>query len=85
MFEMDELFESCTAVEPLNEVAQNLLTKIMNINNPMTFNEEFASDEDIQTLERELERLDISSTRWEEFRRTVGELDPHVVEDIMFI
>lgn len=49
------LFNSLRESPPFSEESQNLLERIMELDNPVDFNEEFASDEELDRLEDELD------------------------------
>lgn len=51
-----KIFDGCEEIKGFDPNAKTLLDKIMNIKTPMGFDDEFATDEELQTLEEELDR-----------------------------
>lgn len=54
---VSNLFENVSDVSVNNEL-QDLLNRIMAITNPMDFDDDFATDEQLEALEDEMDRLE---------------------------
>ena len=79
------LFEACNDIEPFDEECYNLLNKIMSITSPMKFDNRFATEEELNKLESELDRFNRRSTESETLKRTIEDLTPQKISGFIFI
>lgn len=56
---IERLYENCPEMNGFDESCQALLEKLMTVTSPMDFGDDFASDEELDRLEQELDRLDV--------------------------
>lgn len=59
--DISKVFEACQEIEPFSENAKELLKRIMAISSPMDFDNEFATDEQLEFLVSELNRFNTFS------------------------
>lgn len=83
--DVTKMFEQLTHTDFFSEDSLKLLNKIMKIDNPMKFDDAFASDEDLNKLEEELSGLETRTPRAREFKNAVLQLPPCKAPDISFI
>lgn len=83
--DVKKIFESCSDIEPFNSDCYELLEKVMSITSPMKFDDEFASEEDLDRLEAELDRFNMRSPEADTLRRTIQDLEPYQTNDFVFI
>lgn len=57
--DLQEFFDDLPEAEILGEELQELLTRLIAITNPMDFNDDFATDEQLEALENSLDNLEI--------------------------
>lgn len=55
---IDKLFENLPDEADFNPELQDLLNRIIAITNPMDFDNDFATDEQLEALENEMDRLE---------------------------
>lgn len=55
---IDKLFENLPDEVDFNPELQDLLDRIMALTNPMDFDDDFATDEQLEALEDEMDRLE---------------------------
>lgn len=79
------IFEACADIEPFDEECHKLLDKIMSITSPMKFDSGFATEEELDRLEAELDRFNRRSAESETLRRTLEELAPQKTSGFIFI
>jgi hypothetical protein len=79
------LFNNCPEVAGFSEGCQALLEKLMTITSPMDFNNDFASDEELDRLEQELDRLDTKNPNVESFKKIVVDLKEKKANGFIFI
>jgi hypothetical protein len=82
---IEKIFEQCANIEPFDEECYKLLNKIMSIVSPMKFDSEFASDEELDRLEAELDRFNRRSQESDTLVRTVTNLEPYKTNRFIFI
>jgi len=80
-----KIFEDCNDIEPFQTDCYKLLDKIMSITSPMKFDDEFASNEDLDRLEAELDRFNMRSPAADTLRQAVQELTPYQTGEFVFI
>ena len=85
MLNIEKIFNRCVAIESFNEDCYTLLNKIMSINSPMKFDDEFASDEELDRLEAELDRFNRRSRQADVLRNTIRALAPSQTNRFIFI
>lgn len=68
IMEINKLFESCPSLGDFDEESLTLLKEIMSLTSPMKFDNEFASDEQLDKLIEELDRFNKRGNRSDEFR-----------------
>jgi len=71
-----KIFEECTAIDGANEEGLKLLEKILAISSPMEFTDDFISEEDLDNLITEMERLDVKFPALKTFRSVLNSLPP---------
>ena len=52
-----QIFDSCDELREFNADCKELLDKLMGIKTPMSFDDDFATDAELQALEDELDRM----------------------------
>jgi len=82
---INKIFEACDDIDPFDVECSKLLDKIMSITSPMKFDSEFASDEELDRLEAELDRFNRRCPETDTLRRTLQELEPQKTSDFIFI
>jgi hypothetical protein len=85
MIDIDDVFEECVHTEPFSKECLELLERIMNIDNPMRFDDSFTTDKQLNQLEEELECLDRKSPRIHSFRDIVVNARPCLTDSKLFI
>lgn len=80
-----KVFENCVETEPFSENCYNLLNRIMSISSPVKFDNEFASEEELNNLESELDRFNIRNEVSNTLRTVLEGLQPHRTNDFTFI
>ena len=76
MENMTKIFEELTAINPLSSKSLELLNKMMNIDSPMNFTNEFASEKDLERLEEEIGRLYTISSLSKKLKNIIRILKP---------
>ena len=76
MSNVNKLFGELTHIDPFDKESLALLERVMGLDNPMRFDDDFASDEDLDKLEDELDNLDRKTPRANSFKNVVVELEP---------
>ena len=79
------IFEACDDIIPFDEDCIKLLDKIMSITSPMKFDDRFATDEELDRLESELDRFNKRSPESNMLRQVVENLDPQKTSKFIFI
>jgi len=82
---VEKMFDQLVHVDFFDEKCLELLNKIMELDNPMKFDDAFASDDDLDKLEDELERLETRAPQAVRFKQIVHGLAPCKVPDLPFI
>lgn len=80
-----KIFEECSDIEAFDEESYKLLEKLMSVSSPMKFDDEFASDEELDRLEAELDRFNRRSPEADTLRRAVRDLPPYQTGGFVFI
>lgn len=79
-----DIFEKLTD-NKFNEECLTLLNKIMSISSPMDFDDEFASEEELDLLISEMDRFNLISTRINLLRKAIDLAKPCESSDVVFI
>lgn len=80
-----KIFDGCVNIDPFNQECKVLLDKIMSLSSPMKFDDEFASDEELNRLEAELDRFNRRSRESETFRYAIERLPAYKTNNFIFI
>jgi len=83
--DIKNIFDSCVSLDPFNLESYSLLEKIMSITSPMKFDDSFASNEELDRLEAELDRFNLKSSEAEILRKIIWELEPKQTNNFVFI
>ena len=83
--DIELLFSSCPEIGGFSGGCQALLEKLMAITSPMDFDNDFANDEELDSLEQELDRMDIKSPNVESFKQIVVALKEKKARGFIFI
>lgn len=62
---VEKFFNGCVDIDPFDSECSKLLDKVMSVTSPMKFDADFASNEELDRLEAELDRFNIRSTESE--------------------
>ncbi|MFA5048332.1 MAG: hypothetical protein WC516_04915 [Patescibacteria group bacterium] len=71
---IDQIFENVPESTDFNIEAQELLNKIMAIKNPMDFDDDFATDIQLEALEDEMDRLESRMSKLLKFIDTLKKI-----------
>jgi hypothetical protein len=82
---IDKVFEGLIHIDPFDKESLELLERMMTLDNPMRFDDDFASDEALDKLEHELERVDRRTPRANSFKKTIEGLGPCRTSGAVFI
>lgn len=82
---IDNFYENCLAIDDITKKANILLEKILNIKNPMKFDDNFASEEDLESLEKMLDNTYSRNLSLNNFKEIFKELKPVKALRINFI
>lgn len=85
MVNVGKIFEQCVAIEGFNENCHELLDRVMELSSPMMFDDDFASDADLDRLVAELDRFNRRSREADALRRAVESLPAHQTNRFVFI
>ena len=80
-----KFYDDCLEIGGFSEQNGILLDKIMNISNPMDFNDDFANDEELDNLEQELDRVYSRDQNIDGFRGIFEDLKPIKSSFVTFI
>lgn len=75
MFSPVDFFNQLDEHEGVNE---ELLNRIMTIKSPMDFKDNFATDEELDDLIRDMEQESRQESKVEEFKKTIVEISPSI-------
>ncbi len=68
------LFDSCPEIPGFQEKHEVLLENILSISNPMDFDKDFASDDELDELELAIDRLGINNPNTGKFKKIIDNL-----------
>ncbi len=85
MVNIDVIFEECEHIEPFDKECLILLERVMSVDNPMRFDDDFATDEQLNHLETQLDLFGQKTPQASRFKRVVAELDSYVTNTVQFI
>lgn len=80
-----QVFDDCEEFERFNENSKILLDKIMNIKTPTAFDDEFATDEELEVLTSELDRMAEGIPQVTSIKNIIARLPAVRVNKINFI
>lgn len=83
--DINDLYESMTETRALTQESEELLIKLMSLSSPMKFGADFATDEQLDRLEQELENTAHLQPRVQEVIYTVLGLKPVTSNRAVFI
>jgi hypothetical protein len=82
---VNKFFEALVHIDTFNEESLKLLENIMNIDSPMKFDDDFASDENLDKLELELDRVNRVAPQVNLFKNAINRLEPCKTDGTIFI
>ena len=85
MNDITKLFEELVHVEVFDTECLELLEKVMNLDNPMKFDDAFATEEQLIRLEGELDRFDNSIPQSLLLKKVIHGLRPNTTDSVLFI
>lgn len=85
MKNIEKLFEDIPEHIIFDPALQELLDKIMAITNPMDFNDDFATDAQLEALENEMDRLESRMPELQKFLRLVKNVKATEMDKPSFI
>jgi len=85
MVSIDVIFTECVHIESFSEECRVLLERVMSVDNPMRFDDDFATDEQLNHLETQLDLFDQKTPQASQFKRAVEGLDSCITNTIQFI
>lgn len=85
LFEISKIFDSLTEITDLEQECNCLLTRLLEIKNPMKFDDTFATDEQLNQLETYLDNKSIGNMEAESFKSIINSLPPALVQGFVFI
>jgi hypothetical protein len=80
-----KIFEGCVDIEAFDEECFKLLESLMSITSPMKFDDDFATDEQLDRLEAELDRFNRRSREADTLRQAIQDLAPYQSNRFTFI
>ena len=69
---IEKFFDRCTEIGSFNEDCLELLNKVMSITSPMKFDDDFASDDEMDQLEAELDKFNVRSEETQLFHTIIN-------------
>jgi len=85
MINIDEIFEGCLQTQEFDKDSAELLEKVLSIKSPMKFDEQFASDDHLDLLLSEMERMDIRKPHMEKLKNLIHSIKPSRSLQLKFI
>ncbi len=82
---VEKIFKACADIEPFDQECRKLLDKVMSVSSPMKFDDEFATDAELDRLEAELDRFNRRSRESDTLRITVEGLPAYQTNSFVFI
>lgn len=85
MINMKELFDICESASEPSQRSIKILNDILSIKSPMDFNEQFATDEELETLISEMECEDLKMLEMRKFKTMFRYAKPKRSDQMRFI
>ena len=82
---VSKMFGKLTHIDPFDKESLELLERMMTLDNPMRFDDNFATNDALDKLEQELDRVDRRTPAANSFKRVVEELGPCRINGVIFI
>ena len=83
--DVKKIFDDCSDTESFDKESYKILEEVLSVSSPMTFDDEVASDAELDRLEAELDRFNRRSPEADTLRRTVQDLPPYQTGEFVFI
>jgi len=84
-FDVSKIFDSLTEITDIEQRCNSLLESLVNIKNPMKFDDNFATDEQLNQLEIYLDNKLVGNAEAESFKNIINSLPPALVQGFVFI
>lgn len=85
LINLSEFYTKCIEIGTLSERSQELIDKIMSMSNPMKFDNDLATDEELDTLEHDLDRIYSREPNVNKFKGLLINLKPVKSSGLTFI
>jgi hypothetical protein len=82
---IDKMYKNCSMTPGFTQEDQDLLDKMLTISTPMDFNDDFASNEDLDRLEKLLDNSDIINADVLKFKKIIIDLKARQALKSVFI
>jgi hypothetical protein len=82
---IEKIFKECVNVEGFNNESKQLLDRLMAIATPMSFDDDFATDAQLDALITEMDRCNTVSSEADRLVSAVERLEPYQSNRFVFI
>jgi len=85
LLDISKIFDNLTEITEVEQECNLLLEKITNIKTPMKFDDNFATDSQLDDLENYLDSLSSGNMEANSFKNIINSLPPALVQGFVFI